>query len=359
VAWRAWLEPRLLAAWRSRGALAWLLSPLSALHYLAYRLRQVLAPSAALVDGLPIPVIVIGNLYVGGTGKTPLTIEIVRALAARGHRPGVVSRGYGRVAAEARLISRSDPPTAAGDEPLLIARSTDAPVAVGRHRVDAARLLLARHPDLDCIVSDDGLQHRALERDVEIAMIDERGVGNGWLLPAGPLREPVQRLRSVDAIVLHGASPAICATLDGAARCYDMRTRLGTAWQLSDASQRCELDGLAAEQAAGSLRVLAAAGIGVPERFFAMLRGAGLTIDELALPDHFEFRADTFARVDADRILITEKDAVKCAAEPSLARDARIWVVPLVAALDPALIDFIASRIAPIAPEASLGSTSA
>lgn len=359
MAWRAWLEPRLLAAWRSRGALAWLLSPLSALHYLGYRLRQVLAPSAVVDAGLSVPVIVIGNLYVGGTGKTPLTIEIVRALAARGRRPGVVSRGYGRAATQARLISRGDPPAAAGDEPLLIARSTDAPVAVGRDRVDAARLLLARHPDVDCIVSDDGLQHRALGRDIEIALIDERGLGNGWLLPAGPLREPAQRLRSVDAVVLHGTPATMRAALDASARGFEMRTRLGTAWQLSDASQRRELELLAAEQAAQSLRLLAAAGIGVPKRFFAMLRSAGLTIDELPLPDHFEFRADSFGRVNADRILITEKDAVKCAAEPGLARDTRIWVVPLVAALDPALIDFIAARIAPVAPEASLGSTSA
>jgi tetraacyldisaccharide 4'-kinase len=128
---------------------------------------------------------------------------------------------------------------------------------------------------------------------------------------------------------------------------------------LSDASQRHELDLLATEQAAGSLRLLAAAGIGVPERFFGMLRGVGLTFDELALPDHFKFCTDSFASVTADRILITEKDAVKCAAEPSLASDTRIWVVPLVAALDPGLIDLIAARIAHAAPEASLGSTPA
>lgn len=356
---RAWLEQRLLAAWQLRGWFAWLLSPLSALNYLIYRTRNRRdSPSPA--TRLAVPVVVVGNLYVGGTGKTPLTIELVRALTARGRRPGVVSRGHGRSAVAVRVIQRADPAELAGDEPLLIARSTEAPVAVGRNRVNAARALLARHPELDCIISDDGLQHSALERDVEIALLDERGLGNGWLLPAGPLREPPQRLRSVDAIVLHGCEPGATDSITGSnTPRFAMRSRLVAAWQLQDASHRCELSALAAEQGERKLRLLAAAGIGVPGRFFCMLRNARLTIDELALPDHFSFSADTFAGRNADRILVTEKDAVKCAAVPTLVRDPRIWVVPLVTSLDPALIDFIVARIGRANRETAFGSAPA
>lgn len=354
MAWRAWLEPRLLTAWQQRGWLAWLLSPLSALHYVSYRFQHRhgdRSPAARL----RVPVIVIGNLYVGGTGKTPLTIEIVRALVARGSRPGVVSRGHGRATEQVRLIDRADSPELAGDEPLLIARSTDVPVAVGRHRVEAAHVLLTQHPEIDCIVSDDGLQHRALARDVEVALLDERGLGNGWLLPAGPLREPPQRLLDVDAIVLHETAAGACAVAPDSVPQFAMQSRLGTAWQLHDASQRCELSTLAGEQAGRNLRLLAAAGIGVPGRFFSMLRDAGLGIEELALPDHFAFGADTFAGRTADRILITEKDAVKCAADSTLFRDTRIWVVPLLTSLDPALIDFILARIGRASRETALG----
>ena len=141
-----------------------------------------------------VPVVVVGNLYVGGTGKTPLAIELVRALQRRGWRPGVVSRGYGGTARSARLVDAEATATEVGDEPLLIARATQAPVAVGSRRVAAARQLLRAHSDCDVIVADDGLQHLRLARDVEIALVDERGLGNGWLLPAGPLREPASRL---------------------------------------------------------------------------------------------------------------------------------------------------------------------
>jgi tetraacyldisaccharide 4'-kinase len=344
--------------WYRRGPLAWLLWPVSWIFLAGVCIRRLMYQLRLLGSVHPgIPVIVVGNLYVGGTGKTPLTIEIVRALAARGYRPGVISRGHLGSATESRLVTRSDDPAVCGDEPLLIARSTDAPVAIGRRRIDAARLLRMRHPDCDCIVCDDGLQHWALRRDVEIALIDERRLGNGWMLPAGPLRDPASRLSSVDAIVIHGNGQ-----LDrdiGPPPRFAMRTRLGTAWRLTDAAHRVDLATIAADQRERSLTIVAAAGIGVPDRFFAMLREYTLNIEEMPLPDHFDFRVDPFASVRADRILITEKDAVKCASRPALALDSRIWVVPLVAAIDPALIETTLTSLGHATEESCIGSAPA
>ncbi len=215
------------------------------------------------------PVVVVGNLYVGGTGKTPLTIELVRALRRRGWHPGVVSRGYGGRARAPRIVDASDSAVDVGDEPLLIARATQAPVAVGARRVEAARALLHAHSACDVIVADDGLQHRRLAREMEIALMDERGLGNGWLLPAGPLREPAARLERVDAIVLRGGS----STTTRSTPSFEMQARLADKiYRLNDRSQAMLLAELARRQADRSLTITAAAGIGVPERFFDMLR---------------------------------------------------------------------------------------
>lgn len=337
-------------AWRRRGALAWLLSPIALVYggVLALR-RAAYTGGLARSTRLAVPVIVIGNLYVGGTGKTPLTIELVKALQARGRKPGVVSRGYGRSADDIRIVATTDDATAVGDEPLLIAQATGVSVAVGADRVQAARLLLKTHADCDVVLADDGLQHLRLARDVEIAVVDERGLGNGWVLPAGPLREPAGALSRIDAIVLHGtnAQDLPIERAGGSPSLFHMRSRLapqleslahpGRALALADLVQRQQRD--------PTLAILAAAGIGVPQRFFAMLRAAGLDFDELSLPDHHDFRADPFAASRASIIVITAKDAVKCRRNDALRSDGRIWIAPLEADVDSALVDLIAARL--------------
>jgi len=341
------LERTLHKVWRRRGVAAVLLAPLSwlygtvhALYAWSYRLG-LLRPWR-----VGVPVVVVGNLYVGGTGKTPLTLELVRALAARGHRPGVVTRGYRARSADVRIVETNARAGDVGDEALLMAQSLQGagvPVVVGRDRVSACRILLSVHPRCDVIVSDDGLQHRRLARDFEIALIDERGFGNGLLLPAGPLRDPPARLREVSAVVCHGIVPPVRVYSPR----YAMQSRLGDVRSLADATRAITLDGLVAEQRRGSLRIIAAAGIGVPERFFAMLRAAGLDIEELPLPDHYDYTINPFLGRQFDLALITAKDAVKCRAISALATDGRMCVVHLQASVDAGLIDLIETRLVP------------
>ncbi len=342
MSWRTRLQLTLVEVWQTRGPLAWLLAPLSVLHFLGYCARRALyATGLRPQTRLDVPVIVIGNLYVGGTGKTPLTVEIARALVKRGWRPGIVSRGYGALASQPRMVRIDDAAREVGDEPLLIARAAAVPVAVAGRRVAAARLLRQRHPECNVIIADDGLQHWPLARDMEIALLHYRGLGNGWMLPAGPLREPRGRLDHVDAIVTNGDVPAVAA----AAPRFQMRTRVAGAFALRDPALRIDLATLAREQRLHGWRLTAAAGIGMPDRFFAMLREAGLAIDAMPLADHFDYSENPFTAVTAERILVTEKDAVKCAANASLANDPRIWVVPLATEIDPRLVDAVVARL--------------
>jgi tetraacyldisaccharide 4'-kinase len=341
------LERTLNRVWRTRGFAMVLLAPLSwlygtarALHAWSYRLG-LLRPWR-----VGVPVVVVGNLYVGGTGKTPLTLELVRALAERGHRPGVVTRGYGAHSVDVRIVETNARAGDVGDEPLLMAQTLQGkgvPVVVGRDRVSACRILLSVHPRCDVIVADDGLQHRRLGRDFEIALIDERGLGNGLLLPAGPLRDPPSRLREVSAVVCHGVVPPVRVFSPR----FEMQSRLGNVHSLADSTRAISLDGLVAEQQRGSLRILAAAGIGVPERFFAMLRAAGLAIEELSLPDHYDYAINPFLGRQFDLALITAKDAVKCRAVSAIATDGRMCVVHLQASVDARLIDLIETRLVP------------
>jgi tetraacyldisaccharide 4'-kinase len=328
--------------WQHGGWLSTLLLPLSALTAWAVaRKRRRYLDGARPTYRAPVPVVVIGNVYVGGTGKTPMVIATVEGLRARGYTPGVVSRGYGaRIGPEARVGTGALEAARYGDEPALIARATGAPVSVHPKRALAAQALLQAHPEVDVIVSDDGLQHLALARDIEIVVQDERGVGNGRLLPAGPLREPASRLREVDAVVTNiGTADGRPQAAAAGARPRQVRMWLepGEARQIEGGATRP----LAAF--AGQPRVAAAAGIGNPERFFATLRAAGIAPETtLALPDHHDYAESPFRALAADAILVTSKDAIKCAA----LGDARLWEVPVRAGFsDPQLFDWLAQAL--------------
>jgi tetraacyldisaccharide 4'-kinase len=331
--------------WLRRGPAACLLYPLSWLFALLTALRRLFYRIGVLQsERLPVPVIVVGNVFVGGTGKTPLTIWLVQALQRAGFHPGVISRGYGsRHGNEDSeyAVSATSTPQQAGDEPLLIYQRTQCPLVVGRHRAAAAKALLTANPQVNVIVSDDGLQHYALQRDIEIVLFDARGTGNGWLLPAGPLRESASRRR--DFTVINAAA----RTSDWPQGAVQMQLIGAVAENLQDASQKMPLAGLqrSLDPAAPALRIAAAAGIGHPERFFTMLRNSGLVFDDIPLPDHFDFNDFSFAGVAADLILITEKDAVKCRHITALKDDPRLWVVPVSAHLDGALAEQIVEKL--------------
>lgn len=292
-------SPALQRAWRQRGVLACLLWPLSLLMGLLVRLRRGLYAARILPSGHPgVPVIVVGNVVAGGAGKTPVVMAVVRHLQARGWRPGVVSRGYGRSSTDCRAVLPDSPPSAAGDEPLLIARQCKVPVFVASQRLEAAQALRQSHPDIDIIVCDDGLQHLALARNIEVCVFNNDGVGNGWLLPAGPLREPWPR--PVDLVVHAGTAPKGCR-----APCFAMQRSLAPTAVRADGSQ-VPLHQLQTQP------LLALAGIARPGDFFALLQQSGLEPQRtLALPDHYDY--DSWQRpLDKPYTLIcTEKDAAK------------------------------------------------
>ena len=330
------LESTLTRAWLRRGPLACALWPLSLLFRLLSALRVRLYRSGVLASArLPVPVVVVGNIFIGGTGKTPLTIWLVDALRDAGFTPGIISRGHGGQAGAPRTVTPGSNAQEVGDEPLLMARRTGCPVVVGRKRAEAGLLLLAAHPQVDVLVADDGLQHYALQRDVEVVLFDSRAVGNGWLLPAGPLREPPARRRDFTVVNAPELTPQLAAAVGG--KPFQMRLAGEYAEPLAGGA-RVPLASLAGR------RIAAAAGIGNPKRFFDMLRAAGLAFEELPLPDHHDFLDDPFASLDADVILITEKDAVKCGQLENLINDPRLWVVPVTAQLDGALAEQIVEK---------------
>ncbi len=330
---RSSLETLFSREWQRRGWLAWLLLPLSLLFGAVTGVRRWLYRAGFFsAHRLPVPVIVVGNIYVGGTGKTPLVIWLAGQLRDQGFMPGVISRGHGGDASEVHRVTADTPAAVAGDEPLLIRQRTGVPVFVGRRRAAVGRSLLAAHPEVNVLIADDGLQHYALVRDIEILLCDERGNGNGWLLPAGPLREPASR--HVDFRVVNGAVAA-------GDNNFAMRLQGMHAYQISDRANTLPLTELP-----GNARIAAAAGIGNPERFFQMLRQLGVTLSRtLALPDHFDFSTNPLADLDADIILITEKDAVKCVRTEAIACDQRVWVVPVQAAIDSRLSKHLVEKL--------------
>jgi tetraacyldisaccharide 4'-kinase len=297
------------------------LFPASLLFGAVIAVRRTLYARGILAsERLPVPVIVVGNISVGGTGKTPLCIWLAQRLAQHGYSPGIVMRGYGGTGAVQAVAADADP-AAVGDEAVLLARRCDCPVWTGRKRVQAARALLAHHPSCNVIISDDGLQHYALQRDVEIVVVDgERRFGNGCLLPAGPLREPLRRLQAADAIVVNGGS--VVAKLR--ARQYRMWLRGERLVNLLEPARSATAEAFAGQT------VDALAAIGNPGRFFAHLRSLGLRIRPQPFPDHFAFTPDDLAFAGEGPLLMTEKDAVKCA---RFARE-NYWYLPIDAEVD-------------------------
>jgi tetraacyldisaccharide 4'-kinase len=297
------VERRLVARWYGeRGPAPWLV-PLGALFRAGVRLRRSLYRCGLLrVERLPVPVVVVGNLTVGGTGKTPLVLWLAEALRVRGRAPGIVSRGYGGAGRAPMRVQADSDAARVGDEALLLARRSACAVAVGADRAAAARLLLAA--GVDVVIADDGLQHYALGRDLEIVVLDgQRGLGNGHCLPAGPLREPARRLAEVGAVVVHEDETGRDAGIPGALK---MRMRARAVLPVAGGAAR------ALEEFHGQ-RVHALAGIGHPQRFFAWLRARGLEVIPHAYPDHARFAPGDIDPGDGLPVLMTEKDAVKCA----------------------------------------------
>jgi len=285
--------------WYVRSPWMILLTPLSLVYRVVIWLRRS-AYRIGLFSShtLPVPVIVVGNITVGGTGKTPLVAWIATYLKSLGYHPGVVSRGYrGKAGSWPQQVRPDSDPVMVGDEAVLLAGLCTCPMSVAPNRVAAAAALI-EHNHCDIIVSDDGLQHYALQRDVEIAVIDGiRRFGNGLSLPAGPLREPLKRLTEVDIVVVNGL---------GSGDEFPMKMKPGAAIKLIDAAQQCELS------AFNDQPVHAVAAIGNPERFFASLRQAGMLVEEHAFPDHYFFRKEDISFDDDKPVLMTGKDAVKC-----------------------------------------------
>jgi tetraacyldisaccharide 4'-kinase len=311
------MKSRLEARWYAGQPAPRVLRPLAALYgRMAAARRQRLQGCAQRVD---VPVIVVGNIAVGGTGKTPMVIWLVDRLREWGWRPGVISRGYGAKPPQRPFVVHAGgTPAECGDEPLLIARRSGAPVVIDPDRVAAARQLLAGGA-VDIIVSDDGLQHYRLARDLEIGMVDgRRGLGNGALLPAGPLREPQARLRELDLVVVNGTG-----WHEAGLQPLHMDLAVSDASTL-DGGRRVPLTTFAGQ------RVHAVAGIGNPHRFFATLRAAGIEFVEHPFADHHRFRPQDLRFSEALPVLMTEKDAVKCAgfAHPDW------WMVPVAAHFD-------------------------
>jgi tetraacyldisaccharide 4'-kinase len=306
-----------------------ILFPISLAFRVLVALRRAMYRNGMLTsERLLLPVIVVGNISVGGTGKTPLTLAIAKQLIERGWHPLIVSRGFGGKSKHPESVSSSSDAMQVGDEPLLVAQRNICPVWVGKHRVNAAHAALQANPECDVVLCDDGMQHYRLQRDIEIAVVDGlRGFGNKLLLPAGPLREPLSRLQEVDAVVVNGGNAA--------ADQYAMRLSGDSFYNLLEPDNK-----VSASYFHGKKNHVVA-GIGNPQRYFQHLEGLGISFISHTFPDHHPYRADDLSFADCDTILMTEKDAVKCA---SFA-DARYWVLRVDAQIDPALLELILGKI--------------
>jgi len=323
---RRWLQQQ----WYRLGPWHVLLIPLSWLFNVVALVRRLAYQSGLLPScRLPVPVIVVGNISVGGTGKTPLAVWLAENLRQQGFHPALISRGYGVNIHGVMSVDATSDPALVGDEPLLLARRTCCPVWVGRDRPQAALALLEAYPQCDVIISDDGLQHYRLQRDFEIVVIDgDRGVGNGRLLPAGPLRETAARLKTVDAVVVNGGNGQYPDA-------FAMQLKAENFRNLQDSGRIATATDFAGQA------IYAIAGIGSPARFFRQLRHLGLQFSQRAFPDHHAFSVADLQVKNAQAILMTEKDAVKCAA---FAQD-NWWYLPVDAVVDQALITRILDKL--------------
>lgn len=321
---RAALERALLARWHGRPGLLWLGWPLAWLY------GRVAAARASRVirERSSVPVIVVGNITVGGSGKTPLVLALLAALRERGYRPGVIARGYGGTGPFPLHVGADTPAACAGDEPALVARTAGVPVVVDPQRARALAAIRAR--GVDVVVSDDGLQHLGLPRSVEIVVIDDRRrLGNGHCLPLGPLREPASRLASVDFVVGNGGDAGL-----GALPMMLRPTRfvsLGEPVQTMDVASFREVHGE---------RIAAVAGIGDPARFFSTLRALDFTVEEHAFPDHHAYTAGDFAPLAGRVVVMTAKDAVKCRGIAGPAA----WQLEVEAELPPGFVEQVLAR---------------
>ena len=326
--------------WQTRHPIACLLWPLSLFFGSIIKIRRKAYQYGYLKSWpSPVPLIIIVNLSVGGTGKTPIVIALARALQFAGYVPGILTRGYGGHLDQPQHVKPNEAATVVGDEPLLLAQtlaSLNIPVWAYSSRVQSAQALLKKHPQVNVLISDDGLQHYALarvcQRDIEIVALDTRLLGNRWLLPAGPLREPLNRRR--DITLWTGSLPKKTGPQD-----FFIPFALQThAWQLCASGQRQLLSKFCAAPASS---ILASAGIGYPEKFFAALRQKDIQFMPMPLPDHFDFSYNPFQDISAEYILITEKDAVKCRHFD----DPRIWVIGVDALLPSDFTQYILQRL--------------
>jgi tetraacyldisaccharide 4'-kinase len=327
------VEQFLQRRWYGKPGLLWLLLPVELLFRLVVTLRYFFYRIGLLKSWrAPVPVIVIGNINIGGTGKTPVTIALCAALFQAGYKPGVISRGYrARPPTFPHFVLPNDSAERCGDEPLLIARRTACPVVIAPKRADAARALLQRHA-CDVLICDDGLQHYAMQRDIECVVVDgARGFGNRHCLPLGPLREPLQRLRDIDAMLINGIN-----------RDDKTRSRYGFNLEPSAFVNLCSGETLAPLAWCRRYPIAhAVAGIGNPARFFATLADLGCTAIEHAFADHHDFAAEDLHFGDALPIVMTEKDAVKCAAFAATEQ----WYLRVDAALPHSLIATLVGKL--------------
>ena len=325
----------LARSWRKRGLAAYMLWPVSKVYGVLAGLHHALYRIGFLkVERVPVPVIVVGNVITGGAGKTPLVMALVQHFKRQGLQVGVVSRGYGRQGKNCLEVLENTPISESGDEPALILRSQEAPVFIASRRIEAVNALLRAYPATQVVVSDDGLQHHALARDIEITVFDDRGIGNGWLLPAGPLRQPYQVNQPGQGLVLHtGQTPAFKGYVS---------TRQLAEFALTDDGRQVALGSLK------NLTLTALAGIANPENFFAMLRANGLQLQHtIALPDHFDFSNYAWPVSNDALVLCTEKDAVKLFNSPQF-RGCCVLAVPLEFLPEPAFFAAVDALLQPL-----------
>lgn len=336
--------------WERRGPTSLLLWPLSKVYGWVNQVLDLLAElNLGRRKPAPVPIIIVGNIRVGGTGKTPIVIALAERLARMGWKPGIISRGYGANAPSTpRQVKSDSNPAEVGDEPVLIAQRThnQFPIWVHPKRARSIQSLLKLDPTVNVIISDDGLQHRSLVRwpareggrDIEFVVRDQRGEGNAFLLPAGPLRESATRER--DATLMTGVSSSAPSHIDEyflGRRAFTLNSQLGTPYQLNNPSNTASLSSIA--DAYLPNKITAVAAIGNPQRFFDDLLKQGIAGKCIGLADHATYTPEFFSGIQAECILITEKDAVKCSA----IHDERIWVVPMTLEIPNTLADWLQS----------------